>query len=38
MQRIKTDFPHTICEIENTWIPLSDGTRLGGSYLDACGS
>jgi hypothetical protein len=23
-----TDFPHPIREIENTWIPLSDGTRL----------
>jgi putative CocE/NonD family hydrolase len=28
MQRIKTDFPHPVREIENTWIPLSDGTRL----------
>ena len=28
MQRIKTDFPHPIREIENTWIPLSDGARL----------
>lgn len=28
MQRIKTDFPHAIREIENTWIPLADGTRL----------
>ena len=28
MQRIKTDFPYAIREIENTWIPLSDGTRL----------
>lgn len=26
--RIKTDFPHPIREIENTWIPLADGTRL----------
>ena len=26
--RIKTDFPRAIREIENTWIPLSDGTRL----------
>lgn len=25
---IKTDFPHPIREIENTWIPLADGTRL----------
>lgn len=25
---IKTDFPYPIREIENTWIPLSDGTRL----------
>ena len=25
---IKTDFPHKIREIENFWIPLSDGTRL----------
>ncbi len=24
----KTDFSHTIREIENTWIPLADGTRL----------
>jgi len=28
MQRIKTDFPHAIREIENAWIPLADGTRL----------
>ena len=28
MQRIKTDFPYAIREIENTWIPLTDGTRL----------
>ena len=28
MQRIKTDFPHAVREIENTWIPLADGTRL----------
>lgn len=28
MQRINTDFPHPIREIENTWIPLSDGARL----------
>lgn len=28
MQRIKTEFPHAIREIENTWIPLADGTRL----------
>jgi putative CocE/NonD family hydrolase len=28
MQRIKTDFPCTIREIEHTWIPLADGTRL----------
>ncbi len=28
MQRIKTEFPYRIREIENTWIPLSDGTRL----------
>lgn len=26
--QIKTDFPHHIREIENTWIPLADGTRL----------
>src|SRR5262245_46910888 len=26
--KIKTDFPHPIREIENCWIPLSDGTRL----------
>jgi putative CocE/NonD family hydrolase len=25
---IKSDFPHAIREIENTWIPLADGTRL----------
>lgn len=25
---IRTEFPHTVREIENTWIPLSDGTRL----------
>src|SRR5262245_4173682 len=25
---IKTDFPYAIQEIENTWIPLSDGCRL----------
>ena len=28
MQQIKTDFPHAICELENSWIPLADGTRL----------
>jgi len=28
MQQIKTDFPFAIREIEHTWIPLSDGTRL----------
>ncbi len=28
MQRIKTDFPYAIREIENTWITLADGTRL----------
>lgn len=28
MQRIKTDFPYAIREIENTWVPLADGTRL----------
>lgn len=26
--RIKSDFPRPIREIENTWIPLADGTRL----------
>ncbi len=26
--QIKRDFPHRIREIENIWIPLSDGTRL----------
>jgi hypothetical protein len=26
--RVKTDFPRPIREIENTWIPLADGTRL----------
>jgi putative CocE/NonD family hydrolase len=26
--QIKTTFPHRIREIENTWIPLSDGSRL----------
>ncbi|MGQ0604348.1 MAG: CocE/NonD family hydrolase [Anaerolineales bacterium] len=26
--QIKTSFPHTIREIENLWIPLTDGTRL----------
>jgi len=25
---IRTEFPHQIVEIENEWIPLSDGTRL----------
>ena len=25
---VRTDYPHTIREIENCWIPLSDGTRL----------
>jgi hypothetical protein len=25
---IKTEFPHTIREIKNTWIPMSDGCRL----------
>jgi hypothetical protein len=28
LMKIKTDFPHPIREIENTWIPMSDGTRL----------
>jgi putative CocE/NonD family hydrolase len=28
MQRVKTEFPYAIREIENTWIPLADGTRL----------
>ncbi|MDX1557244.1 MAG: hypothetical protein R3212_14550 [Xanthomonadales bacterium] len=28
MQRIKSDFPHPVREIEHTWIPLSDGARL----------
>jgi hypothetical protein len=28
MQRIKTDFPFAVREIENTWIPLADGARL----------
>jgi putative CocE/NonD family hydrolase len=28
MQHIKTDFPHAVREIENTFIPLADGTRL----------
>jgi putative CocE/NonD family hydrolase len=28
IMRIKTDFPYQIREIENSWIPLSDGTRL----------
>ena len=27
--RIKTDFPRPIREIANTWIPMSDGARLG---------
>ncbi len=26
--RMRTDFPHRVVETENTWIPLSDGTRL----------
>lgn len=26
--RIRTDFPRTVREIEHTWIPLSDGARL----------
>jgi putative CocE/NonD family hydrolase len=26
--KVKYDFPHAIREIENTWIPLSDGTQL----------
>lgn len=26
--RTRTDFPHPVREIENTWIPLADGTRL----------
>jgi predicted acyl esterase len=25
---IRTDFPRKIMEIENTWIPMPDGTRL----------
>ena len=25
---VKTAFPHKVREIENTWIPLSDGTNL----------
>ena len=29
MTHIKTEFPFPIREILNTWIPLSDGTRLG---------
>ena len=28
MAYIRTDFPHDIREIENTWIMLRDGTRL----------
>jgi len=28
MQRTRTEFPYAIREIENTWIPLADGTRL----------
>ncbi|MGB5059511.1 MAG: CocE/NonD family hydrolase, partial [Candidatus Promineifilaceae bacterium] len=28
MTQIKRTFPHPIREIENTWIPLPDGTRL----------
>ena len=28
MQRVKTEFPYPIREIENSWIPLADGTRL----------
>ena len=26
--RVRTDFPHRVREIENAWIPLSDGCRL----------
>ncbi len=25
---VRTDFPHQVREIENTWIPMPDGTRL----------
>ena len=28
MQRIRTEFPYEIREIEHCWIPLADGTRL----------
>ncbi len=28
MPTIRTDYPHAIREIENTWIPLADGTRI----------
>lgn len=28
----RTDFPHKIREVENDWIPLSDGTRLAARY------
>ncbi len=28
MPKIRKDFPHAIREIENTWIPISDGARL----------
>ena len=26
--KVRTDFPRTVREIENTWIPMSDGVRL----------
>ena len=25
---VRTDFPRKVREIENTWIPMPDGTRL----------
>ena len=28
MASVRTDFPRRVCEIEHTWIPLADGTRL----------
>ena len=28
MPRVRTEFPHRVREVENTWLHLSDGTRL----------
>ena len=35
---VKTDFPRKVREIENTWIPMPDGTRLAetGAVVGLC--